>query len=109
LFSFSVQSADLNATKTKIPVKLERQAFETALGRINPKTEAFQLTLEFVHKLKGLFDHSFSTDNDEALKTEDNYKKGLHKEARFQALGLRNLVRQEDGIFRFVCPTFATE
>ncbi|MEF3075695.1 NUDIX hydrolase [Methylobacter sp. Wu1] len=104
LFSFSVKSADLNATKTKIPVTLERRAFETALGRISQKTEEFQLTLEFVHKLKDLSDHSFSTDNGEALKTEDNYKKGLHKEARFQALGLRNLVRQEDGVFRFILP-----
>lgn len=104
LFSFSVQLADLNSTKTKIPVKLQRYAFETGLGCISKKTEVFLLTLEFVHKLKALSDRSFSTDNDEALKTEDNYKKGLHKEVRFQALGLRNLVRQEDGVFRFVLP-----
>ncbi|MCL7421839.1 MAG: NUDIX hydrolase [Methylobacter sp.] len=104
LFSFSVQLADLNATKTKIPVTLERHAFETALGCISQKTEEFQLTLEFVHKLRILSAQSFSTDNDEALKTEDNYKKGLHKEAKFQALGLRNLVRQEEGVFRFVLP-----
>jgi 8-oxo-dGTP pyrophosphatase MutT (NUDIX family) len=104
LFSFSVQLADLNATKAKIPVTLERYAFETALGCISQKTEEFQLTLEFVHKLKALSAQSFSTDNDEALKTEDNYKKGLHKDAGFQALGLRNLVRQEDGVFRFVLP-----
>lgn len=104
LFTFSVRLVDLNATKTKIPVTLQRQAFETALGCTCEKIEAFQLTLEFVHKLKALSDRSFSTDNDEALKTEDNYKKGLHKDARFQALGLRNLVRQEEGVFRFVLP-----
>jgi hypothetical protein len=102
LFSFTVKQADLSGIQTKIPVIIHRESFGTALGKVKGKTEEFKLTLEFAHKLKSLTVHQFSTENEEAVKTEDTYKKGLHKEPRFLALGLRSLIRREAGIFKFV-------
>jgi hypothetical protein len=102
LFSFAVIQIDLNGIQTKIPVSIHRESFATALGKVKGKTEEFKLTLEFVHKLQSLIVHQFSTDNEDAVKIEDTYKKGLHKEPRFLALGLRSLIRREAGIFKFV-------
>ncbi|MDP2901816.1 MAG: hypothetical protein Q8N96_01715 [Methylovulum sp.] len=102
LFSFAVKLTDLNGVQTKIPVTLHRASFETALGKVKDKAETFKLTLEFAHKLQSLSIHQFSTDNEDAVKIEDTYKKGLHKEPRFLALGLRSLVRREVGIIKFV-------
>lgn len=104
LFAFSVRDADLNGTKAKIPVTLQRQSFQTALGCVGEKTEVFELTRGFVGRLKTLSDHSFSVYDNDAIQIEDNYKKELHKEAKFKALGLRNLVRREAGVFKFVLP-----
>ncbi len=102
LFSFAFKQADLNGIQTKIPVNIHRESFDTALGKVKGNTEEFKLTLEFVHKLQSLIVHQFSTDNEDAVKIEDTYKKGLHKEPRFLALGLRSLIRREAGIFKFV-------
>jgi 8-oxo-dGTP pyrophosphatase MutT (NUDIX family) len=102
LFSFAVKQADLNGIQTKIPVIIHRESFDTALGKVKGKTAEFKLTLELVHKLQSLIVHQFSTDNDKAVNIEDAYKKGLHKEPRFLALGLRSLIRREAGIFKFV-------
>jgi hypothetical protein len=102
LFSFAVKQADLNGIQTKIPVNIHRESFETALGKVKDNTDEFILTLEFVHKLQSLYFRQFSTDNEDAVKIEDTYKKGLHKEAKFLALGLRSLIRREAGIFKFV-------
>lgn len=65
-------------------------------------------TSEFLKSCKCL---SFSIDYD-YLSVDTEFggncmlscKKGLHKDAEFQALGLINLVRQEDHEFRFVLP-----
>jgi hypothetical protein len=51
---------------------------------------------------KSLSAHQFSTDNEDAVKIEDTYKKGLHKEPKFLALGLRGLIRREAGIIKLV-------
>ena len=102
LFSFAVKQADLNGIQTKIPVIIHRESFDTALGKVKDNTEEFKLTLEFVHKLQSLYVRQFSTDNEDAVKIEDTYKKGLHKELQFLALGLRSLIRREAGIFKFV-------
>lgn len=104
LFAFSVRGADLNGTKAKIPVTLQRQTFQTALGCVGEKTEVFELTRGFVHRLKTLSGDSFSVYDNDAIQIEDNYKKELHKDAKFKALGLRNLVRREAGTFKFVLP-----
>ncbi len=108
LFSFAVKQADLNGIQTKIPVIIHRGSFDTALGKVKDNTEEFKLTLEFVHKLQSIAVRQFSTDNEDAVKIEDTYKKGLHKEPRFLALGLRSLIRREAGIFRFVLPFITT-
>ena len=102
LFSFAVKQADLNGIQTKIPVSIHRESFDTAFGKVKDNTEEFKLTLEFVHKLQSLVVRQFSTDNEDAVKIEDTYKKGLHKEPKFLALGLRSLIRREAGIFKFV-------
>ena len=102
LFSFSVNQQDLLSVKTKIPVTIARQSLHTGFGVVHDKVEVFNLTLDFAHKLKSLFEHQFSADNEYAVKIEDSYKKCLLKEAKFQALGLRYLIRREAGIVRFV-------
>ncbi len=104
LYTFSVNRDDLVGVKSKIPVTIDRSSIATALGQIKSQIETLSLTLEFAHKLKLLAEQSFAADNDEAVKIEDAYKKGLHKEARFQALGLRNLIRRDVGTIRFVLP-----
>jgi 8-oxo-dGTP pyrophosphatase MutT (NUDIX family) len=109
LFSLTVKPADLNGIQTKIPVSIYRKSFDTAFGPVKGHSEVFKLTLEFAHKLKSLTVDQFSTENDEAIKIEDTYKKGLHKEPLFLALGLRKLIRREDGIFKFVLPYIITE
>ena len=102
LFSLTVKQADLNSVQSKIPVTLQRDSFDTAFGQVKSHSEVFKLTLEFAHKLKSLTVHQFSTENEDAVKIEDTYKKGLHKEPRFLALGLRGLIRREEGLFKFV-------
>ncbi|WP_148261916.1 NUDIX domain-containing protein [Methylomonas methanica] len=104
LFSFSVKQADLQSVQNKIPVTITRHSFNTGFGVVLDKTEVFKPTLDFAHKLKSLSEHPFSADNDDGKKIEDTYKKGLHKESRFKALGLRNLIREEGATIRFVLP-----
>lgn len=103
LFTFSVYGADLTGTRTKIQVTIERKAFATAFGRARVKTETFKLTLELADKLQKLSNRQFSAENEEAVKIEDAYKKGLHKDPLFLELGLRGLIRQDAGIMRFCC------
>ncbi len=103
LFTYSVHTSDLSGTKTKIPVIIERKAFLTALGVAQDKKETFQVTLDLAHKLQKLSKHQFSADNEEAVKIEDTYKKGLHREPKFLVLGLRSLIRREAGVIRFCC------
>ncbi|MBU2569893.1 MAG: hypothetical protein KJ725_07625 [Gammaproteobacteria bacterium] len=101
LFSFVVASVDLNGVSSKIPVTIRRQSFDTAFGHVGEKSEDFKISLELAHRLISLTGNQFCVDNDLAVKTEDAYKKGLHKDLRFQALGLRNLVRRDAGIVKF--------
>ncbi|MDO9140578.1 MAG: NUDIX hydrolase, partial [Methylobacter sp.] len=103
LFSYSVHKTDLDGIQTKIPVSIERNALATALGTTSVKTETFKLTLEFAHKLQQLSGRPFSSGNEDGIKIEDTYKKGLHKEPGFSALGLRGLIRREAGMIRFCC------
>jgi 8-oxo-dGTP pyrophosphatase MutT (NUDIX family) len=103
LFTYSVHKTDLNGIKAKIPMSIERKAFATALGMTTVKAEAFKVTLEFAHKLQQLSENQFSADNEEAVKIEDTYKKGLHREPKFLALGLRGLIRRDAGVIKFCC------
>jgi len=102
LFLFSVAKTDLNSTKNKIPVRICRQPFDTAPGMVKSAQETFELTLEHVSKLIEIRTGAFQADNEQAVKIEDAYKKGLHKDFRFTRMGLRNLIRREAGIMRFV-------
>jgi 8-oxo-dGTP pyrophosphatase MutT (NUDIX family) len=102
LFSFTVANADLQGEQSMVPVSIDRQAFSTAIGMVKNKPECFELTRSFARRLKILADGDFSIQDKEALSTEDNYKKTVHKDSRFKALGLRNLIRQEGTIIRFV-------
>ena len=102
LFSLTVKQADLNGVQSKIPATIQRDSFDTAFGQVKGHSDVFKLPIEFAHKLKSLTVHQFSTENEEAVKIEDAYKKGLHKEPRFLALGLRGLIRREDGLVKFL-------
>jgi 8-oxo-dGTP pyrophosphatase MutT (NUDIX family) len=104
LFKFTVADDDLKSVQTKISVTISRLSFDTALGAVKEALATFKLTLSLVTNLKNLADQKFASDNEFALKIEDAYKKGLHKDPEFKSLGLRNLIRQEDGSIRFVVP-----
>lgn len=66
------------------------------------------MPLQLVHDLLDIRNNRYPADNETAVKIEDRYKKGLHQNPQFKALGLRNLVRREAGIFKFVLD-FRTE
>lgn len=101
LFSCSVRQADLAGVRSKIPLTLHRRAFATAFGTVSEKTAVFKLTLNHVHDLQKLSTTTHTTDNEAAVKIEDAYKKRLHQDPAFIAMGLRNMLRQEGGCFKF--------
>ena len=100
LFSFVVKESNLKSVHNKIPVFIYRNPFDTAFGRVIEKTEEFMQSLGFVDKLLKLAENQFSAENDDAQKIEDNYKKGLHIDSKFLALGLRCLIRREAGMMK---------
>jgi 8-oxo-dGTP pyrophosphatase MutT (NUDIX family) len=104
LFTISFRQSDLRDTRLKIPALVTRKTLDTAFGKIEEKSEEFKVTIEFAHKLIKLRDNKFSAENDDALKAEDAYKKGLHKEPRFQSLGLRSLIRRDSGVIGLTIP-----
>ncbi|OTE97646.1 NUDIX hydrolase [Crenothrix sp. D3] len=102
LFAFSVQQADLDSRKSKIPVAISTAAMETAIGMTVSKTEGFVITRRLACDLYKLYQHSFS--DDEAFACEDNYKKA--KADGFSVVGLKSLLsRREVGKIRF-CTKF---
>ncbi len=101
LFSLHVKQDDLDSTQTKIITSIQRMVFSTLLGEVKEKTEAFKLTNDFMHNLKKIAKSSYVSDNEIAIKIEDTYKKGLHKDLKFLALGLRGLIRRDSGIIKF--------
>ncbi|OAH96209.1 hypothetical protein [Methylomonas methanica] len=101
LYAFTVDREDLRSVRTKISVNISRRAFVTALGTVESQVESFKLPLELVNKLIDLAERQFTADNELAVKVEDAYKKGLDREPRFKALGLRKLVHRVDGVMRF--------
>ncbi|MEQ1622551.1 MAG: NUDIX hydrolase [Methylococcales bacterium] len=103
-FSFSVASNDPDCKENGVAVFVGRKDLVTALGVVKNKTERFEISRSFAQRLKTLANGDFSIHDKEASSTEDNYKKSLHKEPRFKALGLRNLIRQDGAGIRFVLP-----
>ncbi len=104
LYSFSVASDAPDCKENRVAVFVGRKDLVTALGVLKNKTERFEISRSFAQRLKTLADGDFSIHDKEASSTEDNYKKSLHKEPRFKALGLRNLIRQDGSNIRFVLP-----
>ncbi|MDO8843359.1 NUDIX hydrolase [Methylicorpusculum sp.] len=104
LFSFTVANDASDCKENKVAVYIGRKGFHTALGVLPDKTERFEISHSFAKRLKTLADGDFSIHDKVASSTEDNYKKSLHKEPRFKALGLRNLIRQDGAGIRFVLP-----
>jgi len=103
LFTYSVHKIDMTGTKTKIPVTIKRKSLATALGITKVQAEEFKVTLAFAHKLQKLSERAFAADNEEAVKIEDTYEKGLHKESKFSILGLRKLIHRDAGVIKFCC------
>jgi hypothetical protein len=85
-----------------MPLTIERQGFATALGWVSPQVEVFKLTLDFVSDLMKLANQAKPDTDEQAVKIEDAYKKGLHKKTAFSELGLRRLIRREDGEIKVV-------
>ncbi|MCF7988633.1 MAG: NUDIX hydrolase [Methylovulum sp.] len=102
LFSFAVKETDLLTIQSKISVSIHREAFDTAFGNINGKTEVFIITVNLAKNLQALFVRQYASDNDEAVKIEDAYKKRLHNDPSFLSLGLKSLIRREAGIMKFI-------
>ncbi len=60
------------------------------------------MTLDFVSDLMKLADQAKPDADDQAVRIDDAYKKGLHKKTAFSELGLRRLIRREDGEIKVV-------
>jgi len=103
LFTFSASAKDLEGIESKIPVTISRASFATAFGGVSAEIKEFKLSLALVSKLRKLSKCTHSADNEEAVKTEDAYKKGLHKDAGFMEMGLKALLRREGGVIKFCC------
>jgi 8-oxo-dGTP pyrophosphatase MutT (NUDIX family) len=101
LFAFIVEQNNLNSTQSHIPVLIQRSSFNTALGQVKEEKEEFKSTIESVHNFQKLATQQYDSNNEKAIKIEDTYKKGLHKKPDFLKLGLRNLIRREDGQIKF--------
>jgi 8-oxo-dGTP pyrophosphatase MutT (NUDIX family) len=100
-FLYSVSLNDLKGIKSKIEVSLTRLPMQTAFGVTRLVKEYFNISLKLASGLQDLSDKSSPSDNPKAEKIEDNYSKTILKEARFQSLGLKNLVRREKGLIKF--------
>lgn len=101
LFSYSVNQADLNSTKSKMTITLARCQILTALGAVSEKSEFFSISLNLADGLHKLNQTEYSADNDRAKKIEDLYKKSLHQEDKFSALALKALLCRETGMIKF--------
>lgn len=104
LFSLIVRRSDLEGKEARISLSIIRAGFHTALGEVREKIEIFNQPRSFARRLGKLASFQSSMDLDEAKQTEDAYKKGLHIEPKFKALGLRNIIRQEGGLVKFAIP-----
>ena len=88
-FNFSVKADDLNNSKSRVPLRIQRLAIKTALGTINAVDKQREIPISIA---KGLLAIQSSSGNDFQL---DTYKKAIHKEV--MQLGMRGLVRKGTG------------
>ena len=101
LFTYSVRQEDLKDIKKKVSIHLSRGAIVNPMGEIAAQSEDFLISLELAGGLHKLANKPYSTEDDKAEKIEDLYKKSLHKEDTFLALGLKGLLRREAGMIKF--------
>ncbi len=101
LFSFIVEKTSLTSVQSKIPISIQRKSFTTAMGDIKEKAEGFKISIQSANDWKSLSETHLSTEREDAVKIEDTYKKGLHKDLKFLALGLRGLIRRDSGMIKF--------
>lgn len=104
LFTYTVSQADLNSIKSKVPICITRLTISTVLGEVASQTENLLISLNLAAGLHKLNSKHYSTDNDEAKQIEDLYKKSLHQDEQFLALGLKTLLRRHAGVFEFCVP-----
>ncbi len=100
-FLYSVSLNDLKGIKSKIEVSLTRLPIQTAFGVTRLVKEYFNISLKLACGLQDLSEKPSPSDNPKAEKIEDNHSKTILKEARFQSLGLKNLVHREKGLINF--------
>jgi hypothetical protein len=100
-FTYSVSFEDLKSIKSKIEITLTRLPIHTAFGITHEVKEVFNISINLASGLQELSQQQSPSDNPRAEKIEDNYSKTLPKEARFLLLGLKNVVRRENGIIKF--------
>jgi hypothetical protein len=117
-----VHKVDLNGTEAKIPVSIERKAFDTALGMVSTHSEEFPVARRFAKRLqqlplqlqrfRQLSEKQRLTDSEkkeeekiirEVEAIEDAYEKGLHKKLNFSSLGLRRLIYHKANVIKFSC------
>ena len=101
LFTYTVKKKDLEGIKTKVSIHLRRAAIVSPMGEIAAQSEDFLISLELAGGLDKLANKLHSTEDDKAEKIEGLYKKSLHKEYKFLALGLKGLLRREAGMIKF--------
>jgi 8-oxo-dGTP pyrophosphatase MutT (NUDIX family) len=101
LFTYTVSQKDLEGIKTKVFIRLSRAAIVTPIGTIAAQYEDFLISLELAGGLHKLARKPYSVEDDKAIKIEDIYKKSLHKDDKFLALGLKALLRHEAGMVKF--------
>ncbi len=100
-FIYHVLAEELNGIKTKIPITVIRLPIPTELGIVCGVKETFIISLNLANGLQKLSQKQHSSDNDDAQRIEDNYSKTLTKEPCFLTLGLKSLLRREDGLINF--------
>jgi hypothetical protein len=100
-FACNTSPKDLEETKSKIEITLTRLSIQTYFGKTQPLEEVFNISLNLANGLQKLHKTSMLSDNPHAERIEDNYSKTISKESRFLSMGIKNLVRRENGIMKF--------
>lgn len=68
---------------------------------LNSKIPQLFYSLNFINNLKKIARGTYASDNDDPVKIKNTYKKGLHNNVSFLALGLHDLIYRENGVFKF--------
>jgi 8-oxo-dGTP pyrophosphatase MutT (NUDIX family) len=90
-----------NVIGNSIEAIITRLPIQTEFGTVIQLEKKFTISLELATGLRKLIERNTVADNDEAIKIEDNCSKIFSKKEDFLSLGLKSLVRRENGIMRF--------